>query len=79
VAEQAATGLNSEWAVVETARRHPATVAVFARLRMDACCGGAESIRNSAQHNGLKVEDVMEQLETAIREEHHDEARATGA
>lgn len=78
-AEPAAPELSADWTVVETARKHPATVAVFAQLRMDACCGGAESIHNSAEHNGLKVEDVMEQLETAIREEHHDKARATGA
>jgi len=66
--------LDPEASVAETAVRHPATVAVFARLGLDACCGGAESIRNAAAHNNKPLEEVLHQLSHAIHEEHHDEA-----
>lgn len=71
--------INADASVAETAREHPATVAVFTRLGLDTCCGGAESIRNAAEHNGKPLEDVLHQLEHAIQEEHHDKAGATGA
>ncbi|MCC7510150.1 MAG: DUF542 domain-containing protein [Planctomycetes bacterium] len=71
--------INADASVAETAREHPATVAVFTRLGLDTCCGGAESIRNAAAHNSKPLEDVLHQLELAIREEHHDKAGATCA
>lgn len=71
--------LNPATPVVEAARSHPALAAVFAKLGMDACCGGAESIEKSAEHNGLALEAVMMELETALDEVHHDTAGKTGA
>lgn len=71
--------IDADASVAEIAREHPATVAVFTRLGLDTCCGGAESIRNAAAHNGKPLEDVLHQLEHAIREEHHDKAGATCA
>lgn len=52
--------------VADLARAFPRTVPVFARLGLDACCGGEESVANAAEHNGYKLPDVMAQLEEAI-------------
>jgi len=52
--------------VAEVARRFPRTVPVFARLRLDACCGGVESIENAARHNGLDVDEVVAELEASL-------------
>lgn len=71
--------VNPDTPVVEAARTHPALAAVFARLGMDACCGGAESIEKSAEHNGLALDAVMHELEMALEEVHHDTAGKTGA
>lgn len=66
--------VDPDLSVADTARTHPETVAVFASLNMDACCGGADSIRNAAAHNGLELNDVLQQLAAAIREEQHETA-----
>jgi hypothetical protein len=72
--EPADTGgmLDPDASVAETARKHPPTVAVFTRLGMDACCGGAESIRNAAEHGGHKLSEVMAQLHASLKEPVHD-------
>lgn len=52
--------------VADVARAHPRTVPVFARLGLDACCGGEESVARAAEHNGYALEHVMTQLQEAI-------------
>lgn len=67
VQRPAAASLDPQRSVADVARAYPATVPVFSRLGLDACCGGEESVARSAQHNGLRLPDVMAQLEEAIR------------
>jgi hypothetical protein len=68
-AEKHEPRLDPQLTVAEAARKHPATVPVFAKLGMDACCGGEDSIENAAAHGGLELGDVMHQLEHAIQED----------
>jgi hypothetical protein len=75
--EPAAPPVDAKASVAETARAHPATVPVFSRLGMDACCGGAESIERSAAHGGHDLGDVLKQLQEAIEEATHDTAGTT--
>lgn len=64
-----APALDPALSVAEAARKYPATVPVFAKLGMDACCGGEDSIENAAVHGGMEIRDVMHQLEHAIQED----------
>lgn len=54
--------LDLDASVSDWVRRHPSTLAVFARLGMDSCCGGAESVVNAAAHNGVDLEALRKEL-----------------
>lgn len=57
--------------VAEAARKFPVTVPIFAELKLDACCGGADTIANACTHHGLKLEDVLAKLGNAIKGQNH--------
>ncbi len=46
-------------------REHPATVAVFNAFGVDACCGGARSLRAAAQEDGVDCCALVAALELA--------------
>ncbi len=54
--------LDLDASVSDWVRRNPSTLAVFARLGMDSCCGGAESVVNAATHNGVDLEALRKEL-----------------
>lgn len=43
----------------------PATVAVFERYGVDACCGGAHSVAVAAERHGVALDDLMAELQRA--------------
>lgn len=45
---------------------HPGTVAVFNRLGIDACCGGAATVEEAARRDEVEVEALLEALERAM-------------
>ena len=49
--------------VNETIHRYPATVEVFNVFGIDACCGGAASIVDAAERDGVKLSALLEALE----------------
>jgi regulator of cell morphogenesis and NO signaling len=55
-----------ELTVNETIRRFPATVEVFNRHGIDACCGGASLIADAAARDGADVERVLAELRQLI-------------
>ncbi|HEX7049530.1 MAG TPA: DUF542 domain-containing protein [Longimicrobiales bacterium] len=54
--------------VNEAIGRFPATVAVFNRFGIDACCGGAVPIADAARRDGADPDRLAEALEAAIEE-----------
>ena len=46
--------------------RYPATVAVFNRFGIDACCGGAVPVREAAVRDGVDLTDLLAALELAL-------------
>ncbi len=58
--------LPSDLTVNEAVRRWPATVAVFNRFGIDACCGGATCIREAAVRDGAPPDDVLRALVEVI-------------
>lgn len=59
-------GLGPEATVNEVIRSHPATVEVFNRYGIDACCGGAASVRAAALRDGADPETLWDALQVAI-------------
>jgi regulator of cell morphogenesis and NO signaling len=53
-------------------RRHPSSAAVFNAHGIDACCGGARTIRDAALEDGADCGALVGALESAL----HDHQRA---
>jgi regulator of cell morphogenesis and NO signaling len=49
----------------EVLRRHPATAAVFNAFGVDACCGGARTLRDAAREDGADRRALLAALERA--------------
>lgn len=52
----AATSVN------ELIRQHPGTVEVFNRHGIDACCGGAASVKEAALRDGADIDLLLAEL-----------------
>ncbi len=57
-----------ELTVNGTIRRFPASVAVFNRFGIDACCGGAAPVRDAALRDGADPDALVEALAAAVLE-----------
>jgi iron-sulfur cluster repair protein YtfE (RIC family) len=51
--------------VNEVIRLHPATVGVFNDFGIDACCGGAATVRHAAARDGADAEQLLDALNRA--------------
>lgn len=52
--------------VNEAIRRYPATVAIFNRHGIDACCGGAAPVAEAAERDGADYETLRAELMRVI-------------
>ena len=55
--------IDAEWSVNATIQRFPATVAVFNEYGVDACCGGAATLREAALEAGVPIDVLLSALE----------------
>ena len=60
--------IDPDWTVNDTLRIFPATVAVFDRFGIDACCGGAASIAAAARRDGADLVALIEALRLAAEQ-----------
>jgi iron-sulfur cluster repair protein YtfE (RIC family) len=60
------TAVDSTLPVNEIITRFPATIAVFDRFGIDACCGGSASVDEAADRDGVDREALIEALCAAI-------------
>jgi iron-sulfur cluster repair protein YtfE (RIC family) len=58
----------AEMTVNDTIRRYPATVEIFNRYGIDACCGGAASVLDAARRDGADVDTLLAELRHIVRE-----------
>lgn len=61
-----ATGADSidpSWSVNDVLLKFPATIAVFNTFGVDACCGGAQSLREAAAEGGIDLASLVAALE----------------
>jgi regulator of cell morphogenesis and NO signaling len=57
--------IDSGMSVNDVIRRYPSTMAVFNRLGIDACCGGAASIDEAARRDGVAPSVLLAALREA--------------
>jgi regulator of cell morphogenesis and NO signaling len=60
--------IDPELTVDAALRRYPAVAAVFNTFGVDACCGGARSIRDAAREDGADCCALLAALELAAAE-----------
>jgi iron-sulfur cluster repair protein YtfE (RIC family) len=53
---------DGSWTLNQTIAAYPATVAVFNRFGVDACCGGSATIEAAAARDGLDAGAILEAL-----------------
>ena len=59
------TIIDADWSVNATIQRFPSTVAVFNEYGVDACCGGAATLREAALEAGVALDQLITALESA--------------
>ena len=57
--------IDPDWSVNATIQRFPSTVAVFNEYGVDACCGGAATLREAALEAGVALDQLLDALESA--------------
>ncbi len=60
------TLLTADWTVNDVAATYPATLRVFGRYGIDACCGGLKSLREVAAAHHFSLDQLLGDLEKAI-------------
>jgi regulator of cell morphogenesis and NO signaling len=60
------TTLESTATVNDVMRQYPATTAVFNRLGIDACCGGAAPLHEAAERDGADLAALLAALQDVI-------------
>jgi len=58
--------ITPEMKVGDIARLWPQTMKVFARYRLDLCCGGAHPLEFVAKKHGFSLEKVLEELNAVL-------------
>lgn len=56
----------SRIAVNEVIRQYPASIDLFNRFGIDACCGGAARVVDAAERDGADVDALLAELERII-------------
>ena len=54
--------ISAEMTVGDIARTWPETMKIFARYKVDPCCGAAHSLEFVARKHGLNLGAILEQL-----------------
>lgn len=59
--------ISRDTVINEIIKRYPETIAVFNRFRVDSCCGGGQSIEETASRDGVDVEALLQALNEVAR------------
>ncbi len=54
--------IKKEMVINEVIKKYPESVKVFAKHKVDSCCGGGESIATTTAVGGADINKVMEDL-----------------
>jgi regulator of cell morphogenesis and NO signaling len=65
--------IGPEQTIQEIWRNYPSALPVFAKYRIDLCCGGRHSLEEVAEKHGLDLDRLLAELKEATG--HHDHQR----
>lgn len=57
--------IDPKMTVAEIARRHPETMKVFAKHKIDLCCGGIHPLETVARKHGLDLDAILREIDAA--------------
>jgi len=58
--------LDVSTSVNDVLTQYPETVSIFNAFGIDACCGGAASLREAARRDGVDLAELLGALQTAV-------------
>lgn len=58
--------IDPSWSVNDVLMKYPATISVFNAFGVDACCGGAQSLREAAAGDGIDLDALVAALEQVV-------------
>ena len=67
MAETTKTVITKDMTINDVIKKHPQTIAVFNKFRVDSCCGGGQAIEKTAMVDGVDVEGLLQALNETIR------------
>lgn len=59
--------IDARMSVLDLSRLHPAVLSVFAKYRIDLCCGGRHSLEEAAAKHQLDLPKLLKELEEALQ------------
>ncbi len=66
---------NAETTVGQIATDHPLATRVFARHKIDYCCGGGSPLKNVCEKDGLNAESLLEEINNELETIDYDEKK----
>jgi regulator of cell morphogenesis and NO signaling len=57
--------ITKEMSVNDAIRLYPSTMGVFTGYNIDSCCGGAATIAEAAERDGIPLKELLETLNEA--------------
>jgi len=66
---------NAETTVGQIATDHPLATRVFARHKIDYCCGGGSPLKNVCEKDGLNAENLLEEINKELETVDYDEKK----
>ena len=57
--------IDGTWTINEIIRKFPETLAIFKRVGVDACCGGALQLGEVTRRHGLDGQALLDKLRSA--------------
>ncbi|OGL39232.1 MAG: hypothetical protein A3C43_07810 [Candidatus Schekmanbacteria bacterium RIFCSPHIGHO2_02_FULL_38_11] len=60
--------ISKDMVINDVIKKYPKTVRIFNELKVDACCGGGNSIEKTARADGVDVDTLLKALNKMITE-----------
>jgi len=61
--------INASMTINDVVNKHPKTMKIFSKYKLDTCCGGHQEIDVAAQLYGADLDTLMKELEETITNE----------
>jgi len=60
--------ITKDMVINDVIKKYPKTVRVFNKFKVDACCGGGNSIEKTAKADGVDVDELLKALNSTVLE-----------